>query len=80
MKEVATPAGHSDLAGTESLDQRWKQLEKYIPPEVHTKKNGEVDGCLWVYVYSWLWRHNLRGASLLDKLSELVAAAPVQDV
>ena len=66
------------MAGTESLDQRRKHLDKYLPPEVHTKKDHEVDGSLWVYVYSWLWRQNLRGACLLDSLGELVAAAPVQ--
>jgi hypothetical protein len=76
-KEVQTPAGHSGLAGTQSLDQRWKQLDRYLPAELHTKKDHGVNPDLWTYVYSWLWRHNLRGESLLSSLGELLATAPV---
>jgi len=78
VKEVATPAGHSSLAGTESIDQRWKRLDAYLPPEKHTKKDHEVDPSLWTYVYSWLWRHNLRGASLATALGDVLASVPVE--
>ena len=66
-----------DLAGTESLDQRWKRLDHYVPAELSTKVNGEVSADLWVDVYSWLWRHNLRGEPLVDSLGALVARTPV---
>ena len=39
---------------------------------------GEVSPDLWVYVYSWLWRHNLYGAPLVTSLGDLVAATPVE--
>ena len=45
---------------------------------VGTKKEHGVSPDLWVYVYSWLWRHSLRGTSLLRSLGALVAAAPVE--
>jgi hypothetical protein len=79
VKEVETPCGHSDLAGTESIDQRWKRLDAHIPAELCTKRQREVSPDLWGYVCSWLWRHNLHGACLETSLGELVAATPVRD-
>ena len=58
VRDVQTPVGHSSKAGTQSVDQRWRRLDDYVPAELATKVEREVNPELYGYMWSWVWRHN----------------------
>ena len=58
VKKVRTPMGHSSLAGTESVDSVWGQLQKAIPHSVNTKKDRQLNPLIEEYTWSWLYRQN----------------------
>jgi len=60
-RKVATPRGHSKIAGTQSIDGTWKHLNKHVPSAVNTKKDHQINPLLENYVMEWAWRHNHRG-------------------
>ena len=73
--------GQAALAGTQSIDSRWRWLKKYVP---HSVKARAPKGCpnpvnplLDEYVYSWQWRTNCKaaGKSLWLQLGEEVFKA-----
>ena len=57
-RTVRTPKGHSNIAGTQSIDRIWQQLDKAVPASVHNKANHEVNPMFVKYVWAWLFRHN----------------------
>ena len=71
VKVVRRKGGSSSRAGTQSIDQLWRQLDSYIPKELKTKYKHQVNNELYTYVYSWVWRHNLGDANLLAAISKL---------
>jgi hypothetical protein len=56
--------GQSVIKGTQTIDRWWDMLDSYIPRTLHTtvKKNGHnrANPDLVRYIYSWLWRTNMR--------------------
>lgn len=75
-REVTNRKGGSKLAGTQSIDQRWRRLDDYIPEQLNIKAERQVNPELWGYVYSWLWRHNNPGQDLLKGIMQLCDAEP----
>jgi hypothetical protein len=74
VKRVATSRSHSSLAGTQSLDARWKSLCDAIPTNVPTRPNRATSSRLFQYMWSWLWRHNMDvNADLLTELGKISA-------
>ena len=74
-KVVAKDHGHSDVAGTQSQDVRWKNMERFIPSSIHTRIDRQVNPALEKYMYAWLWRHNLRSENFLEALAKLCQQA-----
>ena len=72
-KNVRTPKGFSNVAGTQSLDRRWQWLDEFIPNQVVAKHSGQaINPILWEYVYAWVWRHNLPTGILLKHLGDVI--------
>ena len=73
--------GQAALAGTQSLDSRWRWLKKYVPHTVKARapKGGPtpINQLLDHYVYSWQWRTNCKaaGKSLWSQLGKEVSKA-----
>ena len=57
-------------AGTQSIDSRWKYLQKYIPSELKVKKGQGINPKISEYMWSWLYRHNLQANELHTALGE----------
>ena len=70
-KVVPKERGHSDVAGTQSQDVRWQNMERFIPSTLTTRVGGDVNPALKKYAYAWLWRHNLRSDDMIKALGEL---------
>ena len=55
---VNTGQQHSSLAGTMSVDSRWRQLKEWICASTNNKHGKQVNKQLETLVFAWLWRHN----------------------
>ena len=62
-RRVRTPAGHSSLAGTMSIDAVWKSLKASIPSQLKSKTNKKINPLFEDYIWSWLYRHNNSSAT-----------------
>ena len=73
VKDVDSACGSSSVAGTQSIDQRWRRLDEYIPKEVQTKDSShQVNDELYNYIWSWMWRQNMNNsADMFSKLGKL---------
>ena len=74
VKVVPRRSGSSTLAGTQSIDQRWRLLDAYIPSTLKTKLDHRINPSLYTYVYSWVWRHNLGDKDIMTELGKLFRA------
>ena len=59
VRPVRLPSGWSaSSSGTQAIDSTWKQLDKAIPAELHTKAGHVVNPLLEEYTWCWLYRVN----------------------
>lgn len=67
--------GQSTIAGTQSLDQRWRWLKNYVPHSLTAKLNHDFNERLDDYVFSYQFRVNaqIRGGSLWEALGAAVS-------
>jgi hypothetical protein len=72
--------GQSLIAGTQSLDQRWRWLKRYVPHGIKGKIDRRENPRLDSYVYSFQFRSNVkaRGADLWTALGREVQKAKPQ--
>ena len=56
--------GQSSLAGTQSLDSRWKWLKVYIPQTVKARRGRTTNPTLNKYVFSFQFRANALAAGV----------------
>ena len=71
-KEVK-PANNnvSAVAGTQSIDNAWKEVDKFIPKTLKSRRQSK----LWDYVFAWTWRYNtLVTQGSVDWFAEIGAA------
>ena len=66
--------GQSTIAGTQSIDQRWRWMKVYVPHSLKGRCASGVNPSLDEYVFSWQWRSNQiqKCASLWDALGALL--------
>jgi hypothetical protein len=66
--------GQSSIAGTQSLDQRWRWMKAYIPTSLKGRVNRDANPKLDSYVFSYQFRVNTRarGKTIWSALGQLV--------
>ena len=67
--------GLSNLVGTQSIDGRWKHLDRYVPQQLKLRKlaadgRKELNADLMVYARSWQWRQWRHSQDLFKELGE----------
>lgn len=69
-----TRKGQSGIAGTQSLDQRWRWLKAYIPHSIKARQGRKDNPSLDNYVFSYQFRANTRasGRDLWGAVGNLV--------
>ena len=69
--------GQSSIAGTQSIDSRWRWLKHYVPHSIKGRVSRDVNPKLNDYVFSWQFRSNCnaRNESLWETLGALVRRA-----
>ena len=48
------------LAGTQCVDRFWQGLDRYMPATIHSKKDAGVNPRVLIYLYSFVWRSQLK--------------------
>ena len=75
VRPVRFPSGlSSSSSGTQSIDSTWKQLDKSIPPKLHTKAGHVMNPLLEQYAWCWLYRVNHRMVDGFTTLGSYVRA------
>lgn len=66
--------GQSSIAGTQSLDQRWRWMKTYVPFNLKARSGRTVNPRLDTYVFSYQFRVNTKvaGESVFTKLGGIV--------
>jgi len=69
-KRIRKVKGFSGLAGTQSIDRTWKEMDRCIPSTMNRKtKEHTINTEIYQRVWSWLWRYN--NAPCLDGFTRL---------
>ena len=62
--------GHSTLGGTQCIDSTWNALDKFVAPNIPTKKDHAVNDRLLTYLWAGLFRMNHREENGFELLGE----------
>ena len=82
IRECVTPAGRSNLAGTMSIDSRWRALKQFVGAHVATKVDHQINPKLRVLCFSWLFCFNNQMCSsrFFNELGRLARGAKCPQV